>query len=41
MRAELIEAVEGLTQRNVVSFMSANDIGPDTAAEIFVLDRAI
>jgi uncharacterized protein YbcI len=41
MRAELIEAVEGLTQRNVVSFMSANDIGPDAAAEIFVLDRSI
>ena len=41
MRTELIEAVETLTKRNVVSFMSANDIDPDGAAEIFLLDRAI
>ena len=41
MRAELIEAVERLTKRHVVSFMSANDIDPDAAAEIFLLDQAI
>jgi uncharacterized protein YbcI len=41
MRPSLVEAVEGLTQRTVVSFMSANDIDPDAAAEIFMLDRAV
>jgi uncharacterized protein YbcI len=41
MRAELVEAVERLTKRNVVSFMSANDVNPDAAAEIFLLDHAI
>ena len=41
MRPELVEAVERLTKRNVVSFMSANDIDPDAAAEIFLLDRAL
>jgi uncharacterized protein YbcI len=41
MRPSLVEAVEGLTDRRVVSFMSANDIDPDAAAEIFVLDRAV
>src|SRR3954452_8667124 len=41
MRPSLIDAVEGLTERTVVTFMSANDIEPDAAAEIFVLDRAV
>ena len=41
MRPSLIEAVEGLTDRTVVSFMSANDVDPDAAAEIFVIDRAV
>ena len=41
MRPSLVEAVEGLTDRTVVSFMSANDIDPDAAAEIFVMDRAV
>jgi uncharacterized protein YbcI len=41
MRPELVEAVERLTKRNVVSFMSANDVNPDAAAEIFLLDQAI
>jgi uncharacterized protein YbcI len=41
MQQGLIEAVEGLTDRSVVTFMSANAIDPDTAAEIFVLDRAV
>jgi uncharacterized protein YbcI len=41
MRGELVEAVETLTKRNVVSFMSANDVEPDAAAEIFLLDQSI
>ena len=41
MRPSLVEAVEGLTERNVVTFMSTNAIDPDAAAEIFVLDRAV
>jgi uncharacterized protein YbcI len=41
MRTELVEAVERLTRRNVVSFMSANDVDPDAAAEIFLLDHAL
>jgi len=41
MRPSLVAAVEGLTGRTVMSFMSANDIDPDAAAEIFVMDRAI
>ena len=41
MRPELVEAVERLTKRSVVSFMSANDIDPDAAAEIFLLDHAL
>ena len=41
MRPSLIEAVEGLTDRTVVSFMRANDIDPDAAAEIFLMDRAV
>lgn len=40
-RPSLVDAVEGLTDRTVVSFMSANDIHPDAAAEIFVMDRAV
>jgi hypothetical protein len=31
----------GNDDRTVVSFMSANDVEPDAAAEIFVLDRAV
>jgi uncharacterized protein YbcI len=41
MRPDLVEAVEGLTSRHVVSFMSANHIEPDAAAEIFMLDRPV
>jgi uncharacterized protein YbcI len=41
MRPSLVEAVEGLTERNVVTFMSANAIDPDAAAEIFVMDGAV
>jgi uncharacterized protein YbcI len=41
MRPSLVDAVESLTERRVVSFMSANAVDPDAAAEIFVLDQAI
>jgi uncharacterized protein YbcI len=40
MRDDLVAAVEGLTQRNVIAFMSENHIDPDMAAEIFVLEPA-
>jgi len=39
MRADLIGVVEGLTQRSVQAFMSANHNEPDAAAEIFILDE--
>lgn len=38
MRRDLVTAVEQLTQRNVLAFMSANHPEPDMAAEIFVLE---
>ena len=38
MRAEASKAVEEITGRRVVSFMSDNATDPDMAAEIFVLD---
>jgi uncharacterized protein YbcI len=41
MQSSLVSAVEELTERTVVSFMSANAIDPDAAAEIFVMDRAV
>jgi uncharacterized protein YbcI len=34
-------AVERLTGRNVVAFLSANHIDPDLAAEVFVLDSPL
>jgi uncharacterized protein YbcI len=40
MRLDLIAAVERLTARTVQAFMSANHLAPDTAAEIFLMDRA-
>jgi uncharacterized protein YbcI len=39
MRNDLAAAVEGLTQRKVVAFMSANHVEPDLAAEVFVLEE--
>ena len=39
MRNELTAAVEGLTRRKVVAFMSASHVEPDLAAEVFVLDE--
>jgi uncharacterized protein YbcI len=41
MQPALVTAVETLTDRTVVSFMSANGIDPDAAAEIFVMDRPV
>jgi uncharacterized protein YbcI len=38
MSEECSEAVESITGRKVVAFMSANHIDPDLAAEIFVLE---
>jgi uncharacterized protein YbcI len=41
MSVDLIAAVERLTSRTVRAFMSANHLAPDTAAEIFLMDRAV
>ncbi len=41
MEPDLVGAVEGLTDRAVVAFMSANHCEPDAAAEIFVMDRPV
>ena len=39
MRHDLTAAVERLTRRKVVAFMSANHVEPDLAAEVFVLEE--
>jgi uncharacterized protein YbcI len=36
MKSDLVGAVEDLTGREVVAFMSANHLDPDCAAEIFI-----
>jgi len=38
MREDLVELVEGATERKVVAFMSQNHIDPDLAVEVFVLE---
>jgi uncharacterized protein YbcI len=38
MREDLIAAVEMLTQRKVIAFMSDNHVAPDMAVESFVLE---
>jgi uncharacterized protein YbcI len=38
MRAESSQKVAELTGRNVIAFMSANNLDPDLASEIYVLD---
>jgi len=38
MRYDLVAAVEGLTGRRVIAFMSDNTIEPDMALESFVLE---
>jgi uncharacterized protein YbcI len=40
MRGDLVAAVEMLTEREVIAFMSTNHVDPDMAAEIFVLAPA-
>ena len=40
MRTDLVAAVEMLTERKVIAFMSTNHIDPDMAAEVFVLAPA-
>jgi uncharacterized protein YbcI len=41
MEQDFREAVERLTGRRVVAFISGNHIEPDMAAELFVLDEAL
>jgi uncharacterized protein YbcI len=41
MRGDLIAVVEQLTSSRVNTFMSANHIAPDAAAEIFLLDSKV
>lgn len=41
MSAACVTAVEELTGRTVLAFMSANHINPDLAAEVFVLEPAV
>jgi uncharacterized protein YbcI len=38
MGDELIELVEGATERKVVAFMSQNHVDPELAVEVFVLE---
>lgn len=38
MRDDLVELVEGATERKVAAFMSQNHIDPDLAVEVFVLE---
>lgn len=38
MSDDLVAAVEMLTERKVVAFMSANHVDPDMAGELFVLE---
>jgi uncharacterized protein YbcI len=40
IQAEAIKAVQELSGRNVVAFMSNNHIAPDPAVEVFVLEPA-
>jgi uncharacterized protein YbcI len=41
MDADFSEAVERLTGRKVVAFISGNNLDPDIAAEVFILDRSV
>jgi uncharacterized protein YbcI len=40
MREDAVEAIEGLMDRKVIAFMSANHVEPDMAGEIFILEPA-
>jgi hypothetical protein len=41
MEADVREAVERLTGRRVLAFISGNHIDPDIAAELFILDAPL
>jgi uncharacterized protein YbcI len=41
MKLEFTEAVERLTGRQVVAFISGNHVDPDIAVELFVLDAPV
>lgn len=41
MDADFHKAVERLTGRRVVAFISGNNLKPDVAAEVFILDQPI
>jgi uncharacterized protein YbcI len=41
MQADFTAAIERLTGRTVVAFISGNHVDPDIAAEVFILDGAI
>jgi uncharacterized protein YbcI len=41
MEADFKEAVERLTGRKVVAFISGNNLDPDVAAEVFILDQPV
>jgi len=41
MRRQICAAVEGLTDRKVVSFLSDNDVESEMAIEVFILDAPI
>ena len=41
MEADFREAVERLTGRKVLAFISGNHCDPDTAAELFILDSPL
>ena len=38
MRQELVDAVEQITGRQVIAFLSDNHIDPDIAVEVFILE---
>ena len=41
MQADFTEAVERLTGAKVVAFISGNNVDPDVACELFILDRSL
>ena len=41
MEADFREAVERLTGRKVLAFISGHSVAPDTAAEVFILDAPL
>jgi len=41
MEQDLRAAVERLTGRRVIAFIGGNEVDPDVAAEVFVLDAPL